>query len=192
MTTHAPSNRNLLLVLAHPALERSRANRALLKAAKVCAGVTFDDLYELYPDFMVDVDAEQKKLVDHDVIALQFPLYWYSVPSLLKEWLDLVWLHGFAYGKEGKALVGKRLFVACTTGGGAGAYRPEGSNNFTIDEFLRPLEQTAYLCGMKWMRPFVVHAAAIKDEDALKIEAARYRSRIERLIGASDLAKMEA
>lgn len=191
MTAQDASTRNLLLVLAHPTLERSRANRALLKSAKKCAGVTFDDLYELYPDFMVDVDAEQKKLIEHDVITLQFPMYWYSSPSLLKEWFDLVWLPGFAYGKDGRALAGKRLFVACTTGGAGAAFQHEGPNAYTIDEFLRPFEQTAALCGMKWMRPFVMHAPAVRDDDALKIEAARYRSRIERLIGASELAKME-
>jgi glutathione-regulated potassium-efflux system ancillary protein KefG len=91
--------------------------------------------------------------VAHDVIALQFPFYWYSMPALLKEWLDLVWLHGFAYGKTGHALRGKRLFVATTTGGGQRALSPEGGNRFTMDEFLRPLEQTAYLCGMVWESP---------------------------------------
>ena len=182
-TSTAPAaTSGVLLTLAHPALERSRANRALAKAAKGLGGVTFHDLYETYPDFAIDIEAEQEKLLAHDVIALQFPLYWYSTPALLKEWLDLVWLHGFAYGIDGNALAGKRLFVACTTGGGAKAYHAHGYNRFTLDEYLRPLEQTAYLCGMVWETPFVVHGAAVKNDEDLKAEAANYRARIASLI----------
>lgn len=180
-----PATSGLLLVLAHPALERSRANRALAKAAKGTPGVTFKDLYETYPDFVVDIETEQAALVAHDVIGLQFPLYWYSTPALLKEWLDLVWLHGFAYGAEGEALKGKRLFVACTTGASAKAYHAHGYNRFNMDEFLRPLEQTAYLCGMEWETPFVVHGASVKDDAALKAEAERYRARVASLLPKS-------
>lgn len=177
-----PATSGVLLTLAHPALERSRANRALAKAAKGLEGVTFHDLYETYPDFAIDIEAEQERLLAHDVIAVQFPLYWYATPALLKEWFDLVWLHGFAYGLDGNALAGKRLFAACTTGGAAKAYHAHGYNRFSMDEFLRPLEQTAYLCGMVWETPFVVHGAAVKDDEELKAEALRYRARIGSLL----------
>jgi glutathione-regulated potassium-efflux system ancillary protein KefG len=178
----SPGTSGVLLVLAHPALERSRANRALAKAAKGLAGVTFKDLYEVYPDFVVDIETEQAALVAHDVIALQFPLFWYSTPALMKEWLDIVWLHGFAYGPGGEALKGKRLFVGCTTGANAKAYHMHGYNRFSMDEFLRPLEQTAHLCGMEWETPFVVHGASVKDDAALKAEAERYRARVASLL----------
>jgi glutathione-regulated potassium-efflux system ancillary protein KefG len=168
----------MLLVLAHPALERSRANQRMLQAAQAVAGVTVHDLYELYPDFTIDVRAEQKRLADHAVIGLQFPFYWYSTPALLKEWLDLVWLHGFAYGAGGTALEGKRLFVACTTGGRAEAYGPEGYNTYSMEEFLRPLEQTARLCGMEWEKPFVLHASGSKTDLALQCGADAYRRRL--------------
>jgi len=179
-----PATSGVLLVLAHPALERSRANRALAKAAKGLSGVTFKDLYESYPDFVIDIEAEQAALVDHDVVALQFPLFWYSTPALMKEWLDLVWLHGFAYGEGGAALKGKKLFVACTTRASAKAYHMHGYNRFSMDEFLRPLEQTAHLCGMEWETPFVVHGASIKDDAALKAEAERYKARVASLLPA--------
>lgn len=173
----------VLLVLAHPALERSRANRAMAKAVKGLPGVTFHDLYEVYPDFVIDVEVEQQRLVSHEVIALQFPLYWYSTPALLKEWLDLVWLHGFAYGKTGDRLRGKRMFVACTTGGAQDLYKAEGGNRFSMEEFLRPLEQTAYLCGMTWESPFVAHSASICDDGGLAARTAAYRNRIVGLTG---------
>lgn len=181
----SPKPPGVLLVLAHPALERSRANRALAKAAKGLSGVTFKDLYETYPDFVIDIEAEQEALVAHDVVALQFPLFWYSTPALLKEWLDLVWLHGFAYGVDGTALKGKKLFVTCTTGASAKAYHAHGYNRFSMDEFLRPLEQTAHLCGMEWETPFVVHGASVKDDTALKAEAERYKARVASLLPKS-------
>jgi glutathione-regulated potassium-efflux system ancillary protein KefG len=187
-----PATSGVLLTLAHPALERSRANRALAKAAKGLAGVTFHDLYETYPDFAIDIEAEQEKLLAHDVIALQFPLYWYATPALLKEWFDLVWLHGFAYGLDGNALAGKRMFVAATTGGAAKAYHAHGYNRFSMDEYLRPLEQTAYLCGMVWETPFVVHGAAVKDDEELKAEALRYRARVASLMTAPADAELGA
>lgn len=185
MTTSLPDpaiKLRLLVVLAHPAMERSRANRALAQAVKPAPGVSLVDLYELYPDFAIDVWAEQRRLVAHDVIVLQFPIYWYSTPSLLKEWLDLVWLHGFAYGVGGEALKGKRLLVACTTGGDEGAYRPAGVHRFSLEEFLRPLEQTAVLCGMDWAPPFVLHSSAALSDAALAQEARAYRGRLLRMI----------
>lgn len=187
-----PATSGVLLVLAHPALERSRANRALAKAAKGLSGVTFKDLYESYPDFVIDIEAEQAALAAHDVVALQFPLFWYSTPSLMKEWLDLVWLHGFAYGEGGDALRGKKLFVGCTTGATAKAYHAHGYNRFSMDEFLRPLEQTAHLCGMEWETPFVVHGASVKDDVALKAEAERYKARVASLLPQAASKKMEA
>lgn len=176
---------SVLLVFAHPALERSRANIVLADAAKQAAGVAFHDLYEVYPDFVIDVEAEQERLLAHQVIALQFPFYWYSTPALLKEWLDLVWLHGFAYGKGGDRLEGKQLFVACTTGGPAQAYHQKGVNRFTMEEFLRPLEQTASLCGMAWENPYVVHGARLKDDAHIRREAEGYRLRLEGLAAAA-------
>lgn len=158
--------RRVLLIHAHPALERARVCPALLAAARAVEGVTVHDLYEAYPDFLIDVEAEQRLLLEHDAIAFQFPFYWYSTPALVKEWLDLVLTHGFAYGHKGTALHGKVLTCALSTGGGGGAYGPTGGNRFTIEEFLRPLEATAHLCGMVWRPAYVVHGAALlRDED---------------------------
>lgn len=170
-----------LVVFAHPALERARTNPALLAAIQDAPGVTVHDLYEAYPDFTIDVPFEQALLVDHAVIVLQFPLYWYSAPALLKEWLDLVWLHGFAYGQNGTRLRGKTLFCAVSTGGPQDAYGPDGHNRFSVSEFLRPLEQTAHLCGMRWAEPFAVHAAAVLGEAELAACAGVYRERVRAL-----------
>jgi len=161
-------SRRVLVLFAHPALERSRVNRRLLEAIRGLSGITIHDLYEEYPAFGLDVAREQKLLVEHDVIVFQHPFYWYSCPAILKEWQDLVLEHGWAYGKGGTALVGKVTLNAITTGGPAAVYRHEGANRFTVRELLAPWDQTAYLCGMRFLAPFVVHASLriATDDDA--------------------------
>ena len=175
--------RRVLILFAHPALQKSRVQRRLAEAVRDLPGVTFHDLYEAYPEFDVDVKREQGLLLDHDVVVLQFPFYWYSTPALLKEWQDLVLEHGWAYGSTGTALRGKSMLCALSTGGGAAAYAPGGRNRFTIDRFLTPLDQTAHLCGMTFLEPFVVHGTHAMTPEAIAAQAAAYRERIERLIG---------
>jgi glutathione-regulated potassium-efflux system ancillary protein KefG len=170
----------VLVIFAHPVLERSRVNRRLLAALADMDGVTVHDLYEEYPTFHIDVAREQALLVEHDVIVFQHPFYWYSVPAILKEWQDLVLEHGWAYGHGGTQLRGKVTFNAITTGGPETSYRHDGYNRFTVRELLAPWEQTAHLCGMRYLAPFVVHAALRVSSDA-DMAAARddYRRVIE-------------
>ncbi len=151
--------RRVLIVFAHPVLERSRVNRRLMEAVRDLPGVTVDDLYEEYPTLGIDVGREQARLLAHDVIVLQHPFYWYSAPAIVKEWLDLVLTHGWAYGHGGTALKGKIIFNAVSTAGGHDAYHAAGYNRFTMRQLLAPFDQTAYLCGMRYLAPFVVHGA---------------------------------
>ena len=171
----------ILVLLAHPAHRRSRANAALRAAAKSVEGVTLHDLYEAYPDFLIDVDHEQALLLRHDVVVFQHPIYWYSSPAILKEWQDLVLEHGFAYGRAGTALTGKALLSAVTAGGSEAAYGPEGLNRHAIEEFLRPFEDTARLCHMRWLPPFVVHGTHLLDADGLAQHADAYSALLRRL-----------
>lgn len=147
----------------------------LLKAAQSLAGVTCHDLYQLYPDFMINVDKEQALLTEHDIIVFQFPLYWYSTPAILKEWQDLVLEYGFAYGKAGTALTGKLFASVISAGGSRAAYQTDGMNHFTLAELLRPLEQTANLCGMNYLPPFVIHDANDLSEAEIDIYASQYQ-----------------
>ncbi|MDQ3367402.1 MAG: NAD(P)H-dependent oxidoreductase [Myxococcota bacterium] len=157
----------VLVLLAHPVLERSRVNRRLLSAISDLESVTVHDLYEAYPTLSIDIAREQALLVEHDVIVFQHPFYWYSVPAILKEWQDLVLEHGWAYGVGGTRLRGKTTFNAVSTGGPAMAYRKDGYNRFTVRELLAPWAQTAHLCGMRFLAPFAVHAAlqVVSDDD---------------------------
>lgn len=174
-----PARARTLLVFSHPALERTRLNWAMAETARDVPAVTFHDLYETYPDFAVDVPGEQARLADHELIVLQFPLYWYTGPALLKEWLDLVWLKGFAYGPNGGRLAGKTLACAVSTGARAQVFRCSGEDQHSASEFLRPFERMAEVCGMRWMKPFAIHGATVRTERDLRLQTERYRKRLD-------------
>ncbi|UCD34902.1 MAG: NAD(P)H-dependent oxidoreductase [Nitrospiraceae bacterium] len=155
MTTHA--HNRILILFAHPALQKSRVNRQLIRYVMDIEGVTFHDLYEAYPDFHIQVKHEQELLLNHDIVVLHHPMFWFSTPAIIKEWQDLVLEHGWAYGKGGRALRGKKLLSVITTGGREAFFRTSGYNRHTIQEILVPMRQTAFVCGMDYLPPFVVH-----------------------------------
>jgi glutathione-regulated potassium-efflux system ancillary protein KefG len=185
--------KRILVLFAHPALRKSRINRRLVGAIQGLDGVTIHDLYEAYPDFAVDVRFEQRLLLEHDIIVLQHPFYWYSTPAILKEWEDLVLEYGFAYGHLGDKLKGKWVLSAITAGGPESAYQRGGYNHFTIRELLAPIEQTARLCGMIYLPPFVVPGAIfLTSDDQIKGYAREYRTTLEWLRdGILDLSSLE-
>lgn len=159
------SEHRILVLFAHPSLDRSEVNRPMAEAIRDLEGITLVDLYSEYADFQINIDREQQRLLEHDVIVFQHPLYWYSTPAILKEWQDLVLEHGFAYGTNGTALHGKIFFNAITAGGMEAAYRAEGYNHFTIRELLQPLEQMARLCGMTYLPPLALFGARTAVEE---------------------------
>ena len=105
-------------------------------------------------------------MIEHDIVAFQFPLFWYSTPAILKEWQDLVLEYDFAYGSQGTALHGKVFLCALSAGGSAGAYRADGYNHFTLRELLQPLEQTASLTGMRYLPPYALFASRTAVEES--------------------------
>ncbi|MEM6486211.1 MAG: NAD(P)H-dependent oxidoreductase [Pseudomonadota bacterium] len=157
--------RRILILFAHPSVERSEINSPLAQDATEHAACTLVDLYAEYPDYRINVDREQARLTSHDVIVFLFPLFWYSTPALLKEWQDLVLEHGFAYGSGGDALKGKDFLCVCSAGGPESAYHQGGMNNFELRALLRPLEQTANLCQMSYLPPFAIFGSRTALED---------------------------
>ena len=149
----------ILVLFAHPGQKHSRVNVTMAKAARSTNGITFVDLYADYPKFDIDIDVEQARLLAHDVIVFQFPIYWYSVPSLLKEWQDLVLEYGFAYGHSGDKLKDKAFLPIVTAGGPQDAYSEQGRNHFKLRTLLSPLEQTANLCHMRFIPPLALFSA---------------------------------
>lgn len=153
-------NKNkILLLFAHPSPHRSEVNLPLFNHAKSLDYVTAVDLYAEYPTYNIDIDKEQSRLNQHDVIIFQFPFYWYSSPSILKEWQDLVLEYGYAYGSKGTALHGKKFICAISAGGKEQAYHADGFNHFTVRELLQPFEQTANLTGMHYLPPFALFSS---------------------------------
>ncbi|MBO9202881.1 MULTISPECIES: NAD(P)H-dependent oxidoreductase [Niastella] len=148
--------RKILIIFAHPVLEKSRVHKRLLHHIPHLDGITVNDLYENYPDFDIDVTREQQLLLAHDIIIWQHPLYWYSAPAMLKQWQDLVLEHGWAYGKDGYALRGKKVFNVISSGSSLQSYQREGYQHCTITEVLKPFERTAELCRMTYLPPFWV------------------------------------
>ena len=149
----------LLHIFAHPGRASSRINMALWRTAQAVDGISSLDLYARYPRYDIDIAAEQQRFLAHEVVLLQFPLFWYSAPALLKEWIDLTFEHGFAYGHGGDRLKGKRLMLALTAGGPEEAYGPQGYQHFDLRTFLTPFEQTARLCQMSFLPPYVLFGA---------------------------------
>lgn len=162
----------------------------LFKATKGVPGVTLVDLYAEYPRMNIDVDREQQRLLEHDIIIFMHPLYWYSTPAILKEWQDLVLEHGFAYGSEGTALQGKIFFNALSAGGELFAYSEKGYNHYTIRELLHPLEQMAILCQMTYLPPYALFGARTAvEEGRMDKHVAQWKRLIQALL--EDRVNME-
>lgn len=172
----------VLIVFAHPAFESSRINRALYESVKDLPDVTWHDLYDTYPQQMINVQHEQALLSQSDAVILQHPLYWYSCPALMKNWLDSVLTLGWAYGDGGTALRGKAFLQAVSSGGPEAVYQRGGYNNFTLAELLRPFEQTADLCEMTYHQPFMTQGIRNLTDEILTEQVVRYREWISAIV----------
>lgn len=179
--------KKILIVSGHTDLNDSVANKCILEELHSrLPEAEMDYLSELYPDYRIDVAAEQKKLVAADIVVLQFPVFWYSQPSLLHRWMEEVFKHGFSHGSQGKALAGKRLIASFTSGAPADMYSHEGAMGHTIEEMIMPpIEGTARLTGMV-LAPFVytggVSYATRNDKEALAAMVQRSQEHAARLI----------
>lgn len=167
--------RRILVLFAHPRFEHSVVNRALAAVAMQHPAVTFHDLYEKYPDFNIDIRAEQDLLLAHEVVLWHHPFYWYSCPPLLKQWIDLVLTFNWAYGPSGTNLRGKTAMNVISTGGAREAYQADGRNRFTLRQLLTPFDQTAFLCGMHYLPPFSVQGTHRLSREELTGKSTEYK-----------------
>jgi glutathione-regulated potassium-efflux system ancillary protein KefF len=192
-----PAPAEILVILAHPELEHSRTNRRLLEAARALQATSqpgrlaVRDLYALYPDYLIDIGVEQAALAAARLVVWQQPIHWYSMPPLLKLWLDDVLAFGWAYGPGGTALRGKDLWLVASTGGAEDSYRPDSYNRYFFDAFMPPYEQTAALCGMRFLPPLVLHGAHKASEADIAAHAATYARRLADYPGWPELDEIE-
>lgn len=179
--------KKVIVISGHPSVnEESICNKIILEKLQGLEYVQVRNLQSMYPDFKIDVEAEQAALKEADMIVFQFPFYWYSVPGILKVWLDQVFTYGFAYGSTGDKLHGKELLISTTIGGPEESYRTGGYNTYPVEDLLMPLKQTANLAGMKRLTPVVSHGMTyIPNVYNIKEEVEeRARQHAERLIAA--------
>jgi len=186
-----------LVVFSHPRLDRSKINKAWMNEIKNHE-VTFHYLDEAYPNWVFDTEKEMKLMEAHDRIVLQFPFYWYSMPAMMKKWLDDCFEPGCAFGPGGDALKGKELLVATSVGGPEISYQTGNYNSFSLSEFLKPLEQTANLTQMTFLSPYKVYASVAMSEEEINKSAKAYTSYIldseldPKIIYAKYLKELEA
>lgn len=167
---------SILFIVAHPLLERSRANRAITEAVAEVKNLTVHKLYDHYPHFDIDVAHEQELLRKHQLIVVQHPFYWYNVPPLLKMWQDEVLESGWAYGPGGVHLKGKDFLLSVSTGGARESYAEGSANQFSMETLLSPWNQTVNLCSMKWHKPRVFYNAMTATPESLSQFATQLQS----------------
>lgn len=167
-------NNKILILFAHPLYEKSHAHKAMIKHIPKSEHITFHDLYEAYPEFNVNIKKEQALLEAHDIIIWQHPMYWYSCPPLLKQWIDMVLEYNWAYGANGNALKDKVIFQVITTGGKKENYATTGRDRFTIQELLEPFNQTAKVCKMVYLPPYVLHGTHLMKADDYEASGKAY------------------
>ena len=158
--------KNILIVSGHTDLNNSIANKKILEElSKRLPNAKIDYLCELYPDYIIDVDKEQEKLLKADIIVLQYPVFWYSMPSLLEKWMEETFKHGFSHGSTGDKLKGKKMIVSLTTGAKEEVY----SN---IDDFLNPIKASCKLCQMEYVGGIVTYGVSyqIRNDKGKEIE----------------------
>ncbi|MBC8055579.1 MAG: NAD(P)H-dependent oxidoreductase [Rhizobiales bacterium] len=175
---------DVVVIAAHPQMEHSRINRRLMRAARRLPAaddsplIVVRDLYALYPDYLIDAAEEQALLASAKLIVWQHPIHWYSMPPLMKLWVDDVLAFGWAYGPGGTALRGKDLWLVATTGGPEDSYHPNSYNRYFFDDFLPPYEQTANLCGLRFLPPLVLHGAHRVEEAEVEAHLQVYAQRL--------------
>lgn len=151
-----------IIILAHPNIEQSYVNKSWIETlSKTNPEVKVHDLYKKYPEWKIDVPAEQALLVGYERIIFQYPFQWYNMPPLLKKWIDEVFLQGWAYGPGGENLNGKEIGVAISTAGVNDVYTDSVFG--TIEQLLKPMASTAKFVGATYIGHHVFHGAYTPD-----------------------------
>lgn len=163
------------VLVFHPQLEHSTVDQALSRAICDMPQVEIRDVYKLYPNFQIEVQTEQEFLAAHDHIVFQFPMYWYSMPPLMRAWEDAVFTHGWAYGSTGHALQGKTYRAVVSVGARQEKYSETGEYHVTAQTLLKPLETLQYNTGMIWEEPFIVFGGSSLTTEQLLYKQEAYR-----------------
>ncbi|WP_346984420.1 NAD(P)H-dependent oxidoreductase [Chryseobacterium sp. POE27] len=172
-----------LIILGHPNIEQSLANKTIIKELEQSdLEIEIRSLAQLYPDYKIDIKAEQEALLKHKNIVFQYPVYWYNMTAILKLWFDMVLEYQFAYGSKGDKLKGKNFIPSFTVGAPESEYHTLGEHHFRVYEFCKNLEQTAYYTQMNYINPFYFHGTSINAGYTEENVKERAREQAKRLI----------
>lgn len=171
-----------LIILAHPNFDKSFANKTIIKQVENSnLDVAVRNISNLYPDYKIDAEAEQKILMQHQTIVFQYPFYWYNMPAILKHWFDVVFAYQFAYGSKGNKLKDKNFLPSFTVGAPENEYKTLAEHHFRINEFCKNLEQTAYYTQMNYIEPIYFHGtspAVGYTEEEISIKAKNHAKKL--------------
>ncbi|KRF13655.1 NAD(P)H-dependent oxidoreductase [Paenibacillus sp. Soil787] len=169
----------ILVIAAHPNIEQSRVNkRWLAELHGYPDQITVQELYKAYPDYVINAENEQDLIARHDRIVFQFPIQWYSMPALLKQWLDSVFTTSWLFGAGGKAVAGKELILAMSIGGDESSYQSGGMIGYTISELIRPFQAFANQIGMTFLPHYKFYGAVKAMDDQIENSASHYLKHI--------------
>jgi putative NADPH-quinone reductase len=151
-----------LIILAHPNFSNSLANKTIIEELQNSnLNIEIRPIQNLYPDYKIDVKAEQEALLRHQTVIFQYPIYWYNMPAILKLWFDFVFEYQFAYGSKGDRLKNKNFIPSFTVGAPENEYTTLGNHHFRVHEFCKNMEQTAYYAQMKYVDPVYFHGTSL-------------------------------
>jgi putative NADPH-quinone reductase len=151
-----------LVILAHPAFDKSFANKAIIEELQNSdLEIEIRNIHNLYHDYKINAKVEQEALLRHKTIVFQYPFYWYSMPAILKHWFDIVFEHQFAYGSKGDKLKDKNFLPSFTVGSSESSYTALGFQHFRVYEFCKNLEQTAYHTQMNYIDPIYFYGTSL-------------------------------
>jgi putative NADPH-quinone reductase len=151
-----------LILISHPQFADSATQQFLKTAGESQGDVTFQQIDDLYQQHQLDVDTEQQQLIKADRLIFQFPMYWYSSPASLKQFMDDVFTRKLVVADH--LLRHQELGLVVTLGDSAADFQAGGREHFTISELMRPFEAFANKAGMIYLKSFVVNQFGYMNE----------------------------
>lgn len=155
-----------LILVGHPDLVHSGTQTFLKEVATTLTDTTWWDVTTQPVDTSTQIARLQGEMRRYDRLIFQFPLYWYSMPGVFKQWLDTVWTTPFVYGRAGEQppLVAKELGLVVTFSQAPDSYRLGGREHFSLSELMRPLDALAQAAQMTMLPIFSIAQFAYMTE----------------------------
>ena len=141
----------ILIVSGHTDLSQSVINKQILEnLSSKLPKAEIIKLDQLYPDFKIDTKKEQERLLNKNIIICQFPMFWFSAPSILERYIEQTFTHGFSHGSTGDKLKGKKLIISCTIGAPEELYQKDGLFGFKSEDYFHMFKSLCALTQMKF------------------------------------------